>query len=451
MKQKEKVSIVRILSDLIKADTVIDTREIDLFETICEKYNIDKKTALVEAQKISLAEALEILSDLTDDERKALVAELEQLAVADGRCEPEEALLLVAIKEVLVGEAGGVIDCGIDVPDNIEPFTMFYVESEYDNDTNEMIKSNYRTIETEFRLAGFEFVYIPRKSWEYSQINPERLMSIICHIAPNVAMTDVDSIYQKICTSTTVDFCRSLLYNKLGLKSIYDTEPSLLVKIGDSRVSLKSVHNYFKFVIGDDVLENVRYLVDTYKQLAKDEKILVRYVEPQIGHFEYRGFNKSVFDLLAFPGKSFESRILVDIPRHRIYFEDINVELELSAYERALYAFLLYADVMGKVIRRNETSAVKRDRFNVVFNKIYNMIGKWENDEKKSYLSLGLPSSLSRIKKQINGMELLANKNNYIPETIDDVISLKVDTDKIFILDSISGKKVLMKDAWVSL
>ena len=41
MKQIEKVAIVRFLTDLIKSDTVIDTREIELFEKICDNYNID--------------------------------------------------------------------------------------------------------------------------------------------------------------------------------------------------------------------------------------------------------------------------------------------------------------------------------------------------------------------------------------------------------------------------
>ena len=231
------------------------------------------------------------------------------------------------------------------------------------------------------------------------------------------------------------------------MSGLYDTEPSLLVKIGDSRVSLNPVHNYFKFMITGDVLDDVRYFVDCYKQIAKYDKIVVSQQALHNSLFEYRGFNKSFFDLLAFPGKAFESRILIDVPRHKIVFEDINAELELSAYERALYVFLLYADVMEKVVRRNEPSESRRGRLNQVFNKIYNMIGKWDNDEEKSYLTSNLPTSLSRIKKQVNALELLENKKLYIPETIDDVLSLKVDKEKVFVLDSVTGRKVLMRDS----
>lgn len=451
MKQKEKVAIVRLLTDLIKADTVIDIREIKLFEEICTKYNISVPETIAEAQKISIVDAVDELRDLTESERETLVANMEQLTIADGKCEPEEALLLLALRGEMQGKGSGQVDCCSDVTDNIAPFTVFYVESEFDKETNAVIANNYRTIENEFRLAGFEFVYIPHKSEAFQRIEKHQLMSIIRHIAPSIATGDASMIYDKICSLSTVDFCRSLLYNKLGLNCLYDTEPSMLVKIGDSRVSMKPVHNYFKFLLGDDVVEDVRDFVDNYKRIVKDDKIVVRQSESGTPHFEYCGFNKSFFDLLAFPGKAFESRILIDLSRHRILFEDINAELELSAYERSLYVFLLYANVFGKVIRRNEMSDVKRTRLNAVFNKIYNMVGKWENDEEKSYLSSGLASSLSRIKKHINEMELLANKKNYIPETIDDVLSIKVSSEKIFVIDTISGKKELMRNVWSAL
>ena len=107
MKQKEKSAIVRLLSDLIKADTVIDTREIDLFEKICSRYNIDVPETLVEAQKLTLSEALSALEALSASERRTLVEDLENIAIADGKCEPEEALLLLALRQILSGSGRG--------------------------------------------------------------------------------------------------------------------------------------------------------------------------------------------------------------------------------------------------------------------------------------------------------------------------------------------------------
>ena len=451
MKQIEKVAIVRFLTDLIKSDTVIDTREIELFEKICDNYNIDGETALVEAQKMTLSEAATALQDLTETEREKLVVDIEKLALADGKCQQSEALLMLAMRCVLKDPAIGIIDCSMEVMDNIAPFTVFYVESEYDKETNESIKKNYRAIENEFRLAGFEFVYIPRKSQEFSNMEEVKLRTIVKHIAPNIGVNAINDIFEKICNLTTTDFCRSLLYNKLGLSCLYDTEPSLFLKLGESRVSFKPVHDYFKFMITGDVLDDVRCFVDSYKKIVREDNIVVKQSDCSCSHFDYRGFNKSIFDLIAFPGKMHESRILIDVARHRILFEDINAELELSAYERALYVFLLYANVMGKVVRRNEESTSRHARLNVAFNKIYKMVGKWENDEEKDYLNSNLPTSLSRIKKQISKLELLDNKKLYTPTTEDGILSVKIAPEKIYVLDSITGEKELMikNEAWL--
>lgn len=447
MKQIEKVAIVRFLTDLIKSDTVIDIREIELFEKICANYNIESESALIEAQNMTLSEATTVLCELTKAERQTLIFNLEKLAFADGKCQQSEALLMLGLRYVLESSGTDVIDSCTDVIDNITPFTVFYVESEYDKETNESILKDYRTIENEFRLAGFEFVYIPHKSQEFRNLEKSKLMSIVRHLAPSIGANEINTVFEKICNLTTADFCRSLLHNKLGLTSLYDTEPSFFVKLGESRVAFKPVSNYLKFMISEDVLGDVRNFVDSYKSIVRDDKIVVKQFDYSCGHFDYRGFNKSFFDLIAFPGKKFESRIVIDVARHRILFEDICVELHLSAYERALYVFLLYVNVMGKVVRRNEESTTRVARLNKVFNKIYNMVGKWDNEVEKSYLSSNLSISLSRIKNVISKLELLDNKKLYIPSTEDDVLLVKVDPNKIYVLDSTTGKKELMKNS----
>ena len=75
------------------------------------------------------------------------------------------------------------------------------------------------------------------------------------------------------------------------------------------------------------------------------------------------------------------------------------------------------------------------------------MVGKWDNEDEKSYLSSNLSISLSRIKNVISKLELLDNKKLYIPSTEDDVLSVKVDPNKIYVLDSTTGKKELMKNS----
>lgn len=48
MKQIERASIVRIVSDLIKADGIIDTREIEFLDVLRESMPSQKKTKLLQ-------------------------------------------------------------------------------------------------------------------------------------------------------------------------------------------------------------------------------------------------------------------------------------------------------------------------------------------------------------------------------------------------------------------
>ena len=52
MKQIERASIVRIVSDLIKADGIIDTREIEFLDVLREKYAITKEDEALDRKSV---------------------------------------------------------------------------------------------------------------------------------------------------------------------------------------------------------------------------------------------------------------------------------------------------------------------------------------------------------------------------------------------------------------
>lgn len=463
MKQEEKIALVRIMTELVKSDTVICRSEMTVFDEICESFKIDKQEALVKAHSVTLAEAVNRLKSVQYDsvsERKVettkLIGLLERLSLADGACERSEALLITALRIALNCDCEGVIDCSCDVLDNIAPFTVFYVESEYDADVNRAIVENYRIIEREFRLAGFEFVYIPKRAEMFGSMNSADLKNIIGFLAPTIAQSNkdvIDDVYERICNLDTVTFTHSLLRNKLGLDCLFDSEPSFLVKLGDSRVSFKPVHNYLKFMTKGDVVGDVRRFVDSYFSIVKDRKIDVCGAIENGECFEYSGFNKSIFDLLAFPSKSCASRVFVDEYNLKIVFEDVKETLDVYAYERALYVFLLYAMVEGITIKITERDKAKKERNNRIFNKVYQKMNDRNNYGGETWDAVGLKSSLSRIKKRIKAIELLENKDDYIPVLDDNgVLSLRVNPDKVYVRDS-SGKQVLMKDSasWIKI
>jgi hypothetical protein len=61
MKQTERASIFRVVSDLIKADAIIDTREMEKLDSIREKYAIKKEDEILgSSYTLSKAEVGEV-------------------------------------------------------------------------------------------------------------------------------------------------------------------------------------------------------------------------------------------------------------------------------------------------------------------------------------------------------------------------------------------------------
>ena len=75
MKQTERASIIRIISDLIKADAIIDTREIEFLDCIKKKYSIKKDDEILGAS-YTLSNALSVLIDSAEYLKKELVEDL---------------------------------------------------------------------------------------------------------------------------------------------------------------------------------------------------------------------------------------------------------------------------------------------------------------------------------------------------------------------------------------
>lgn len=101
------------------------------------------------------------------------------VAMSDGFCAREEALLLVALRLSLT--LGVNYECRIVSIDTssvyIDPTQILYVESDFDNDVNWEINEKFREIMAEVRLAGFDLVYLPKIAEHYRTISDSDLLS----------------------------------------------------------------------------------------------------------------------------------------------------------------------------------------------------------------------------------------------------------------------------------
>ena len=57
MNRQEKTAIARIFADLIKADRIVDTGEMEYWRNICDKYEIDRDIR-ISASDMTFADAV---------------------------------------------------------------------------------------------------------------------------------------------------------------------------------------------------------------------------------------------------------------------------------------------------------------------------------------------------------------------------------------------------------
>ena len=96
MKQIERASIMRIVSDMIKADAIIDVVEIDFLNGIRSKYGIKREDEAM-ADSLTMADAFQTLRYAQDSIKQDLWGDFRGMALSDNACSREEAIHLLAI------------------------------------------------------------------------------------------------------------------------------------------------------------------------------------------------------------------------------------------------------------------------------------------------------------------------------------------------------------------
>ena len=96
MTHKERTAIIRVLRDLIKADAVIDSKEIHTYAELRRKYKFTQDEE-VSAATLPLAEAVDTLAKSEEALRKSVLQASIDLILCDGFCSNEEALMLIAL------------------------------------------------------------------------------------------------------------------------------------------------------------------------------------------------------------------------------------------------------------------------------------------------------------------------------------------------------------------
>lgn len=442
MRAAEKIAVSRIFADLIKADRIVDTGEMECWRIICNKYAIDRDVR-IEAREVSFADALNVICNSgVQGLKEDLLGDCREMTVSDGFCAHSEALLMIALTTMLESEQplrGEVIS----IPKanfNIDIATALYIENEFDPETNKSIRAHYRSIFKEFQLAGFHFVYIPKIIDHYRNTDSALFKDILSFLAPAMSETGLDNTYKSLMKMTTGIFCKDLLCNKCGITELRNTMPSLLIKIGNSFVGEAQYANYLKIDVDENISTTVQTFVDRFSEMLSSDVFVVNTSEERDNQFHFHGFYKQLLDIFLVR-RNIRSVIYLDPYKEEVIFPDIDAKaMGLHRRERALYALLLCQGIDGinfsapKSVAALERYNRRIKRIQQRYSAIYEMFG----GEKETAPDLSVPEIrrpiFSCLKRSIKNLQALYNPEDYnITKSGDGVFSVNVEPELVYV------------------
>ncbi len=424
--RSQKIAFARIITDLIEADFVVEVGEMDIFEELISKdaFSISD-TMLIESKKMDFAKAVSILTEMDDTQCDAIVDILKQLSLSDGTCVSLEAIIIVAIEQALKFKAK--VHSIPTSKVNFGSFKAIYIEDTYNVGTNRQIEENFSFITKELSQAGFEFVYIPRLINDFKQIAPGYLRKVIKYMLPSVSIERVEQFCGNLTGLTTETFSHDVIHKKLGI-DILHTRPCLLIKINDSDIITPhgtedtgrvSFSNFLQIDINDDILGVIRRFLDEYGKLINCP--VVSENQSQTEKFIYKGFHRSLFDLIVYGRRLQDVRLVIDVSTQKssVYFESLanhqeRIFLKLNPQETALYYMIVKKSLDGNGLDwREHLPEKEKSELLSEYNRVYYRIGKANTTtEFKDRIQV------HHIKNRIRAMQCIGNLELFLPEHI---------------------------------
>lgn len=441
MNKLERISIGRIVSDLIKADSVIDGREMELFGFVKDAYRLNKE-CLSDARFITFSDAVNTLCLLDKESKEGLMDLFRKITLADGMCNKDEALLMIALEYCLEGthEADMI---HIQVPQQglqLDNSQVIYVEAEYDDAINDIIKKNYQQMENAMRLAGFNFAYIPQISEIYRTTPPVLFNEVMSFLTPNLDDKELAMVQQKISSMSTAQFCKEQLCKKLHISCLSDTHPAFLMKVGETISESTIYANFLRIIIGDNVLDEIKQFMYRFTSMMNSEYSILRNIYNSNDRFIYSGVYKQIMDLCLMKENSM-SIVLLDTMQQKIRFPEINEELKISRSEKALYALILVESITGGMNLNAPTSSKqlslhnkKMEKLFQKYKRIYHYFGG-DDDQTPDILDYTIRNpKISKINKCIKNLSnKLSNIDDYmVQRTQDGLYKINVDSSMIY-------------------
>lgn len=419
MTKEQRIAMARVISDMIKADNIIEETEIRDMKRLMSDYSLTHQD-MTDARNIKFSDAVTILRELSLKDRKEFVGKIYSIAQSDNICVPREALLLIALKYCLLNddkkssERPYLVSCATGEATLNDQYVV-YIESSFDKKMNEQLEHYFRLLVMMSSLSGFNFIYIPKMVSEFQNMRKEYVLDVISYMAPNLDDKFIRGVYDRLCKMTTVEFFRNVLYERLQVQTPHNIAPSLLINIGTSVVPYCSaggpVQYYTEFLcvpITTDILTLVEGILGYYQSRVSVRQTIT-YGNGN-GQFKYFGFYKALFDFLIAPPPVAPNLVFmgqsIKTGKHQVAFH-----FE-GGYEKTI-------DLTPK--EYNTYLSIARKSYN-------------ERPGLPVGIDRGLQSVISHIKSKItNGVPDLTYADQYKPERKGNVYIIRLDRTKVFV------------------
>lgn len=452
MRTEERISICRILTDLIKADLVIDSNEMQEYAKLCESYNIRREEE-IKASSITLSDAVNILKKSDRGLQRDLIGDFCELSMSDGFCARPEALLLIGLSRCLEDPNSTAQIVSIPQPVfNVAFGSVLYIESSTNEELNRIINENFRTLFKECQVVGFNFIYVPKVIEHYKSTDSKLTSRIVRFLSPALSDEGVENVINGLLSINTQNFCKDILCNKLGIKELRDTEPALLIKIGRSYVNDSLYANYLKINVDERIVEQIQKVLDTFSGMLSSDNINVSKVEEKKNQFLYHGFYKQLLDIYLIR-RNVRSTVNIHPYKEEILMPDIDMKLtKLRRREKALYLLLLIVSKEGGInfnLPKNAKQAQVYERRMNLFQNRYKVVYELFGGEKggapdltQAEIRRPIISCLRRSLAEIGGV--LYNANDYmINKDTDGYIKVNLDDEELYIFEPEKGYVIL--------
>ena len=298
---KLKSAISRVMSDLVKLDSLITADELKFLDDIYEKYDVTKQDRRM-GFHMPLAEAIDILSSQPDKFRKAFYAQMSEGSVADGLCSRTEALLLMAFS----------CSCGLSAHGKGRVYSfeakgiplhrdqLIYVSKEDRNDRTLLANDEiYEDVNNIAKLSGFELVYVPRIARHFGTYdNTEILKKVLMLVRPTLDGSE-DELIRQLRGMTPFKFYSTILERRMKLSFRVDS-PCWMIKLGNSQVGGVEYANFFLLEINvEDMKRQLKGFMSDFLQMQPEHMVMVSSAEMDADNFRYGGFIKSILDMIS--------------------------------------------------------------------------------------------------------------------------------------------------------